>query len=1089
MADPALTRWAVAHARTVGRSGTVARPASSIADLSLVEAHTWMTEDRVIRSMAWQLTEEGARLAFADGTMVAVLDGMTGVVLASWRPRPDSMLCWVGNQLLGATADLLLHYSADVRSNSWNTESWNAESGSADIEAGIMAIAYEPDGGLLATGDGNAVRTWQPHALRGWSPIQTFTGHRDWVTSVAWKDRRVLASGSADGTVRLWDVLDGRLVQSVSHGSWVSSVAFAELPSGQQLMATVANDGSAKVWEPASGELIHTLEGQLMKLSSAMWTVLPDGRALLAAGGLTGTVRVWDGRTGQVVTETPDLGGLLHSVLWGRTPDGQVVLAAAGAATGIRVFRLTRPKERSAVPSVESIQVAGSEPNRLLTTSQPPVVLPRGLVATAYSGGEVALTSLETGDVRCTLTGHGGWVRTMDWQIDAAGRFIVATGDSRGYVRVWDAETGHPITAFHTHPVPVRSIALAVSPQGPIYVAVCGGSSVETWIEASRVRRIRYPQVTGRGLVNSVAWGRPPSGRLLLAAGFGNFGVLLDDDGNQVIEVPTPGSANAADVTIRPDGMAMLAVATSAGSIHVWDERTNQVTIYDAGSDALTTVSWAALPDGRLLLAAGSESGTITIWNGLDGKRVEALETGLSALRTTRWLIEPDGLRLTASGFGGTVRLDVTLYPPLAAIAEAPREASPPPVAGHRPPAHAILGLLKLGAGNLWPALGLVSDLLDLTGGRSSGRTADRTGGGSGGLYDPRLKPLESHPGIARLQNLGWPTAARIAFVALLTADLPENRAYQPPVADLMDIHAALTQAVDTEPLEPAVTGVDPDQLGSAVSAIDEKTTMLLSIIGPAAAAEEPLLALRMRHHAASLPALTERQLRLLASSPHQPDRQPRRSGGTPRHTPGTAGVVRHGPLSHMLHTDLALPAELISLRRIENELLYRHHTAPQPPLPRPLALVLDTTPPTYGPAEQVLRLAAHVLTIASWQFGLQPVLITLGDPEHQVPLAGLRELMLLWTTRTLAPPASVLDKALGTAAHTGRATVLLAHQHTPGQRQLPGPACPFVTVRHPPEPLRRHLAHPDWHDLSPGPRETELAALVNAVLLRGRSS
>ena len=89
----------------------------------------------------------------------------------------------------------------------------------------------------------------------------------------------------------------------------------------------------------------------------------------------------------------------------------------------------------------------------------------------------------------------------------------------------------------------------------------------------------------------------------------------------------------------------------------------------------------------------------------------------------------------------------------------------------------------------------------------------------------------------------------------------------------------------------------------------------MLSLIGPAAAAEEPLLALRLRHHVASLPALSQRQLRLLAYR-SQSERRPRHSGGTPRHTPGTAGVVRHGPLSHLLHTDLALPADVIALRQ-----------------------------------------------------------------------------------------------------------------------------------------------------------------------------
>jgi hypothetical protein len=134
-----------------------------------------------------------------------------------------------------------------------------------------------------------------------------------------------------------------------------------------------------------------------------------------------------------------------------------------------------------------------------------------------------------------------------------------------------------------------------------------------------------------------------------------------------------------------------------------------------------------------------------------------------------------------------------------------------------------------------------------------------------------------------------------------------------------------------------------------------------------------------------------------------------------------------------------------------------------------------------------VLRLAAHVLTTASWEFGLHPILVTLGNPSQQLVLAGLHDLLHLWTTRTLAPPAPSLYKAMETGAHTGRMTVLIAHQHTPGRGQLPGPSSPFVTVRHPAELPRQHPAVANWYDLSSEPREIELAALVNSLLLGGR--
>ena len=1068
MTDPGLTQWAAAHARTAGRRGTAVAVPLSTSDLSLVEAATWSLGSEVIRSMAWRLAADEATLAFADGRTVGTLDGVTGQVRASW-PRSESMICWADDRILSATAD------SAVLSSPFGAAT---DVGYAVTEPGIMSIAYEPGRKLIATGhQSNVVNVWEPPGGRGmpFSSMRILQGHTDWVTAVAWSSTGMLASGGADGTVRLWDVRGRGPLRILEHGAWVSDIAFAELAGGAQLMATVGNDGSARVWEPVSGELVHVLDGQIAKLSSAAWVVLPDGRPLLAACGMHGTVRVWDGRTGKAVAETAHLGGILHDVVWGRTPDGQIVLAAAGVTGGIRTFRVTGPAARPPVPALEAVSVSGTA--QAPGSPLPPVVLPRGLVAHMTKDGDVQITKRDTGTVQCVLTGHKSLVRAVDEQIDGNGRLLIATGDWDGQACVWDGESGEQVTEFHAGPLRIRSIALTALPGGRILVAACSDSQIEIWDETNESRPIRLPLMI-HPAISAVAWGLLPHGRALLGVAAGRAGVLLDDGGNPVVEL-VGGSAFAVAVTAQADGQAMFAVAGGDGNVRLWDESKDQVTQVAAGHGALHAVSWAALPDGRLLLAAAASAGNVVIWDGLTGSRLTDLTVDRGTLLSLRSLVEPDGkVQLAVGGFGGTSVLDLTVSPPVkttpAARQPAPEDAGAP----RRPvPGPAALGLLRLGAGDLWPALGLVTDLLTLTG---------RRGGGE--FNDPRLQPLERHPGVVRLQTLDWPAAARMAFVALLTADLSADPAYVPPAAELRDMQNALDQAMDTEPLQPARTAADLDELSRAIEAVDDRTTAMLSLIGPAAAAEEPLLALRLRHHVASLPALSQRQLRLLAYR-SQSERRPRHSGGTPRHTPGTAGVVRHGPLSHLLHTDLALPADVIALRRLENELLYRRHVAPQPPLPRPLALVLDTTPPTYGPAEQALRLAAHVLTIASWEFGLEPTLITLGEPEQQLALAGLRELLHLWTIRTLVAPAPVLEKALVTAVHTGRTTVVLAHQHTPGRRQLPGPGCPFVTVRHPTEPPRRHPAHPHWHDLSPEPGEAELAALVTAVLLQGQVS
>jgi WD40 repeat protein len=75
-------------------------------------------------------------------------------------------------------------------------------------EAGVLSVAFSADGKLLASGSGDAaVRLWDMTTGR---VMATLRGHTSAVSSVAFSgEGRLLASGSYDQTVRLWDVVTG----------------------------------------------------------------------------------------------------------------------------------------------------------------------------------------------------------------------------------------------------------------------------------------------------------------------------------------------------------------------------------------------------------------------------------------------------------------------------------------------------------------------------------------------------------------------------------------------------------------------------------------------------------------------------------------------------------------------------------------------------------------------------------------------------------------------------------------------------------------------------------------------------------------
>jgi WD40 repeat protein/uncharacterized caspase-like protein len=169
----------------------------------------------------------------------------------------------------------------------------------------VQSLAFSPDGKLLASGSGDeAVRVWDLGAGAGdWSkaedgtlkvPCQVLEGHTDSVyglTFVPGSDgQATLASGSLDKTIRLWRRdRSGRWgSQAPLTGHTAVVVRVAASPDGRTL-ASASFDRSVRLWDARNGKFLRVL-GEI-GVSVDMIAFMPDGQALVAAADN----RVYDG--------------------------------------------------------------------------------------------------------------------------------------------------------------------------------------------------------------------------------------------------------------------------------------------------------------------------------------------------------------------------------------------------------------------------------------------------------------------------------------------------------------------------------------------------------------------------------------------------------------------------------------------------------------------------------------------------------------------------------------------------------------------------------------------------------------------------
>ena len=300
------------------------------------------TARSVISLATWSTDSYVYDLAFSpDGTLLATANNRDWVRLSQyrfysglWQVEPGNLLRyltghdqWVSAVAFSPDGQLLATASEDASVSLWQVPGGSLVQKIETTFGGIRSVNFSSSNMLLAAGSWDGyIGLWR---VSDGNLLRTLPKQEYGISDVKFSpDGSILVASSDVGSILVWAVSDGSLLQTLqSHSEAINRIAFS---TDGTLLASASEDHSVKLWRLKDYKLIHTLEGHTETVKDVAFSM--DG-SLLASGADDGTLRLWQVKDGQLMN-TFDVGEGMLSVAF--SPNGYYLVS--GGAYGIIHF-------------------------------------------------------------------------------------------------------------------------------------------------------------------------------------------------------------------------------------------------------------------------------------------------------------------------------------------------------------------------------------------------------------------------------------------------------------------------------------------------------------------------------------------------------------------------------------------------------------------------------------------------------------------------------------------------------------------------------------------------------------------------------
>ncbi len=413
---------------------------------------------------------DGSRVVTASADRTAVVwDASSGAAILTLSGHAAS----VSQAVFSPDGRRIATASDDATAQIWDAESGRRLARRLGHQTSIAAIEMDVTGSKMATAALEAAFVWSTEPEERLQVLED--SHKTTVWGEFSPDGKRVATGAADGRVRIWDARSTRLLANIdAHESSANVARFS--PDGRAI-ATGGDDGMIRNWDAATGAPRAAMKGHRAVVTHLAWA--PDGGRLVSASP-DATVRIWsaDGTSLRVL----EVGSPVFAVELTRGGD-QIVAAAAESQTIWDASSGALLATHHLSDAAYTLDIAGERAVSCTLTT------PR-------------VWEVDTGKVLSELVGHAGDVSSCRFNRDGT---LVATGSTDGTARIWDPSTGDLLAIVRGTGVEVGSVAFS---RDGSQLLIGGDSGAALWPMPSfsgdfeRILRCRVPfEVAGDRLL------------------------------------------------------------------------------------------------------------------------------------------------------------------------------------------------------------------------------------------------------------------------------------------------------------------------------------------------------------------------------------------------------------------------------------------------------------------------------------------------------------------------------------------------------------------------------------------------------------